>query len=98
MIIYSLRQNVSGIKSAAIVGVLAIMLYLSLIVIDLLIRCNNDGMPYDFDINFTEIKVSITDYDFFDFFSCIACIILSFSFHPYTFSIYEYKFNNFLAV
>jgi len=85
--IYSLKKDISGTKSAAVVGIFSIFAFLSLIVFDLLYSSWSEQMTYEFKLNFVNIHV---DYDFF---SCIACIILSFSFHPYTFSIYEYFYR-----
>ena len=83
MLYYSIKKNVSGIGSAAKVGVFAISLFLSLVVFDFLLAAWTEKMPYDFNLKFSETRLNN------DYFSCIACIILSFSYHPYAFSIFE---------
>ena len=83
LIIYSVRKNVTGIGSAAKVGVYAISVFLILIIIDLITSSLYNDMVYEFDLSFINLDLNS------DFFTCVACIILSFSFHPYALSIFE---------
>jgi amino acid permease len=80
---YCYKQDVSGIKAAAFWGVLGIISFLIVILVDLLYSSWMETIYMDKSLNFRNITLND------DFISCIACIILSFSFHTYTFSIYE---------
>jgi len=84
LILYNFKNDVSGIKSAAYWGVFAILLLLFLVLFDLLWASKNDVL-YDW----TKLNVIVLDNNSNNIISCISCIILSFSFHTYTFSIYE---------
>jgi hypothetical protein len=84
LLFYCYQKDVSGIKSAAFWGVLGIIFFLVLVVVNLLYTSWTETMLMDKYLNFT--SPDIWNYDLY---SCIACIILSFSFHSYTFSIYE---------
>ena len=84
LIIYCYQSDVTGIKSSAQWGVFGIMLFLFLVVFDL-IYSSQQEIIYDYsDLNFINTSGGLND-----IISCISCIILSFSFHTYTFSIYE---------
>jgi len=84
LIIYCYQNDVSGIKSAAYWGVFGINLLLFLVLYDLLSTSKRDVL-YDWH------KMNLFDLDenSNNIISWISCIILSFSFHTYTFSIYE---------
>jgi hypothetical protein len=84
LLFYCYQRDISGIKAAAYWGVLGIISFLVLIIVDLLYRSWTEDMLMDKTLNF--ISLNIFDEDFP---SCFACLILSFSFHSYTFSIYE---------
>lgn len=80
---YCYKQDLSGIKAAAFWGVFGIISFLVFELVDLLYSSWMETMNMDQDLNFKNIVINN------DFISCIACIILSYSFHTYTFSIYE---------
>jgi amino acid permease len=84
LLIYCYQKDVSGIKAAAYWGVLGIVSFLFLEIANMLIWSYYEMISEDNNINY--ININIYDYDVY---SSIATIILSFSFHTYTFSIYE---------
>jgi amino acid permease len=84
LIIYCYQKDVSGIKAAAYWGVFGINLLLFLVLYDLLSASKADVL-YDW----TKLNIISLDKNPTNIISCISCIILSFSFHTYTFSIYE---------
>lgn len=84
LIIYIYQNDVSGIKAAAYWGVFGINLLLFLVLYDLLAASKEDIL-YDW----SKLNTLSLDKNPTNIISCISCIILSFSFHTYTFSIYE---------
>ena len=84
LIIYSYQNDISVIKKSASWGFGAIIFLLILIIRDLLV-CSRLGILKEYSF------IRIMDYkkDYIEIISNISCIILSFSFHSYTFSIYE---------
>lgn len=87
LLVYCFQKDISGIKSAAFWGVLGIIFYLILNIVNLLYSSWIEDIPEDKNINF--INPQFTGVAGYDVWSCVACIILSFSFHTYAFSIYE---------
>jgi amino acid permease len=85
LIIYSYQNDISVIKKSASWGFAAIIFLLGLIIYDLL-YCSRYGI-----LKQDHHSIKIMDYksDYIEIISNISCIILSFSFHSYTFSIYE---------
>lgn len=84
LLIYCYQNDISGIKSAAFFGVLGIISYLILNILNLFYSCWIEEIIEDKDYSFFVLSA-----DLYDITSCIATIILSFSFHTYCFSIYE---------
>jgi len=84
LIIYCYQKDVSGIKAAAYWGVFGINLLLYLVMHDLMTTSKNDVLH-----DWNKLRVMGLDENVNNIISCISCIILSFSFHTYTFSIYE---------
>ena len=84
LVVYCYQKDVSGIKAAAYWGVLGIISFLFLDITNMLIWSWYDYIPEDKNMNF--ISIDIYQYDVYN---SIATIILSFSFHTYTFSIYD---------
>jgi amino acid permease len=84
LLVYCYRDDISGIKAAAFWGILGILVYLVLNIVLLLFASYWEDIPEDLSINYT-----ILNWYSNDVYSCIACIILSFSFHTYAFPIYE---------
>jgi amino acid permease len=84
LVVYCYQKDVSGIKAAAYWGVLGIVSFLFLDIANMLIWSWYGYIPEDKNMNFISIKLNE-----FDVYASIATIILSFSFHTYTFSIYE---------
>lgn len=84
LLFYCFNKDVSGIKSAAFWGILAILFYVVLTIADLLISSWREELIEHKTINF--LTVDLYDNNVY---LCLACIILSFSFHNYTFSLYE---------
>ncbi len=80
-----MKKDVSGIKSAAYWGFLGILFFLIFILTDLLYDSWVEFGYEDNNINLNYRGDLLAN----DAINCIACIILSFSFHTYTFSIYE---------
>jgi amino acid permease len=85
LLLYLVQNDVSGIKSAAYWGFLGIIFLLIFILTDLLY---SSWIEAGFDDNVINLKFRGNLLES-DSISCIACIILSFSFHTYTFSIYD---------
>jgi len=84
LVVYCYQKDVSGIKAAAYWGVLGIIFFLFLDITNMLIWSWYEYIPEDKNMNFISI-----DFSHYDVYNSIATIILSFSFHTYTFSIYE---------
>ena len=84
LLIYVYKGDISGIKSAALWGVLGIIMYLVLNVTNLLYCSWNEDIIEDKDLSFFTLNANL-----YDITSSIATILLSFSFHTYCFSIYE---------
>lgn len=82
--VYCYQNDISGIKAAAFWGILGIIIYLILNIVLLLYSSYWEEIPEDLTINFTTLDLHSNDV-----YSCIACVILSFSFHTYAFPIYE---------
>ncbi len=84
LLVYCYRDDISGIKAAAFWGILGILVYLVLNIILLLFASYWEEISEDLSINY----ITLNWYNN-DVYSCIACVILSFSFHTYAFPIYE---------
>jgi amino acid permease len=84
LLLYCSQKDISGLKSAALWGVFGIIFFLILNVVDLFYLSYYEMLNEDRHIKFLHI-----DFEFLDGFNSIACILLSFSFHTYAFSIYE---------
>ena len=84
LVIYCHQNDMSGIKAAAYWGVLGIVSFFCLDIVDLLLTSWNLLIPEDRLMNFISI-------DFYDYnvYSSIATVILSFNFLSNTFSIYD---------
>jgi amino acid permease len=85
LLLYCYQSDISGIKKAAYWGVLAIIFYTMICIADLLYSSWTEDMEM-MTKHKDYLAVDFTNYDIY---SCIACLVLSFSFHTYTFSIYE---------
>jgi amino acid permease len=84
LLFYCFQKDVSGIKSAAYYGVFGIIMFLILNIINLVFLIYTEEIPDgEKNINFFTLNLD------FSATSSIYCIILSFSFHTYAFSIYE---------
>ena len=81
---YCYRQDVSGIKKAAYWGFIGIILFFILTIIDFLYTVYTGD-----NLNDDVIIGKKTDSSTSDIICAISCLILSFSFHVYTFSIYD---------
>lgn len=84
LIIHSYKNDISVIKRAASMGFRAIIFLLFLIIYDLL-----QNSFYGINKNDHLIRIREISDEYENVISNISCIILSFSFHTYTFSIYE---------
>ncbi len=85
LLLYLVQNDVSGIKAAAYRGFLGIIFLLIFILTDLLYTSWKE-ISYVDDIIDLIYRGNLIENNSI---SCISCIILSFSFHTYTFSIYE---------
>lgn len=86
LLLYLVQNDVSGIKSAAYWGFLGIIFFLVFILIDYFY---SSWIEISFGDDIVNLVYKVNILESSDAISCIACIILSFSFHTYTFSIYQ---------
>ena len=90
LFIYCFKQDVSGIKNAGHYAFLGVILFFLITIYDFLNKI------YSGNIIVEQKKIKLNEllwglsYSFNDKLTAIACIILSFSYHIYTFSIYGY--------
>ena len=81
MIIYSFKKKVSDTRFAGLIGCSSVFIFSILVIIDLLFSFeeekNWEKTIKDNKITYREITTSI------------SCIIISFAYHSYSFSIYE---------
>ena len=90
LFIYCFKQDVSGIKTAGHYAFLGVILFFFITIYDFLTKI------YSGDIIVEQKTIKLNDllwgisYSFHEKLTAISCIILSFSYHIYTFSIYGY--------
>ena len=81
MIIYSFKKNVSDTRFAGLIGCSSIFIFSILVIIDLLFHFQEEK---NWEKTMEENKIT-----FGEITTSISCIIISFAYHPYSFSIYE---------